>query len=123
MQQQSSRLIPKNVFVSHKQDNAEDFVNLKLPSSLRIQTKCFNPEKYEIEDPIRYIDEVCYFQCICVMQQKGKEQTKVCAIDSIIRWRYADDERGIEQHTDNLDQTFEIKQSEPQKVYTQHLRY
>ena len=54
----SSRLIPKNVFANMKTEGASDFIDFKIPKSLRIQTQCFDSATYEVEDPIKYIDEV-----------------------------------------------------------------
>lgn len=53
-----SRLVPKNVFVSIRPDEQTELIDFKLPSSLRIQPLCFEPENYSIEEPVKYINEV-----------------------------------------------------------------
>lgn len=58
MATQASRLIPKNVFVSQNIDSQVDLIELKLPSTLRIQAQQFDPETYEVEDPIVYTNDV-----------------------------------------------------------------
>lgn len=49
---------------------------MKLPSSVRVQTKQFDPETYKIEDQIQFIND------------HGNQQTSICPVDNIIRWRY-----------------------------------
>ena len=58
----ASRLIPKNVFAAMTKDKQAELIELKLPSSLRIQSMGFKPETYRIEDPIIYKNDVKQFK-------------------------------------------------------------
>jgi hypothetical protein len=46
------------VFANIKHDEQSELVDLKLPSSLRIQPLAFDPNTYEIEEPIIYKNDV-----------------------------------------------------------------
>lgn len=52
-------------------------IDLKLPSSIRITNLRFDEDLYEVEEPIKYTSD------------KGIVTDKICAIDNIIRWRFA----------------------------------
>jgi len=52
-----------------------ELFELKLPSSIRIQSVAFNPDEYQIEDPIVFKNDV------------GVLTEKDCAVDNIIRYR------------------------------------
>ncbi len=57
-EKKSSRLVPRSAFASIKHEPETELVELKIPSSVRIQPKCFDPATYEVEEPIKYLNEV-----------------------------------------------------------------
>ncbi len=65
----------KHAYTGLVEDNNLELFELKLPSSIRIQSVAFNPDEYQIEDPIVFKNDV------------GVLTEKDCAVDNIIRYR------------------------------------
>ena len=99
----ASRLIPRNVYSSiFSSSDQPDLIELKLPSSLRIQPVAYDGSTYKIEDPILFKND------------KGLMQERACAIENIIRWRYG--QEGFEVTDEVIDGKMEIKSGEKQRV-------
>jgi len=62
------RLIPKNVAIAGQE--SEEVFEVKLPNIMRLQTTRFDPKTYEVEDPIRFVNDVYYF--IYVSRKESK---------------------------------------------------
>ena len=67
---------------------AAELTDLRLPANLnnciRIQSKCFEKERYLVEETVHYKDE------------KGIRQEKACPVTNFIRWRYEKGKESID---------------------------
>ena len=67
-----------------------NLLSLKLPSSVRMESDCFNEDKYKVEGMIKFTNDT------------GKEQTYICPVDNIVRWRFTpEDEKATSGPTIN----------------------
>lgn len=54
-----SKFVPKSVFAPYKgSEDSDEFIDLKLPSTIRIQPTAFDKATYQIEDPLHVKNDV-----------------------------------------------------------------
>ncbi|TNV78270.1 hypothetical protein FGO68_gene14112 [Halteria grandinella] len=80
-----SKFVPKSVFAPYKgSEDGDEFIDLKLPSTIRIQPTAFDKATYQIEDPLH------------VKNDNGQTQIKASAVDDFIRYRFTTESTSVD---------------------------
>lgn len=95
----SNRLFAKHAYTSLAEKNDQELFELKLPSSIRIQSVPFDPKTYQIEDPVVFKNDA------------GVLTERDCAVDNIVRYRQC------EKVTDNNSLGLDIQQKVSERNY------